>query len=793
VSFKIEQSTFSQDEVELQLPGTATFPAYWIAVDGFRPKDLGLNSGNLGSPPVSSIPTLAPPAFAPGLDGTAVAAITTMLGAGKFTPPVVPQDPTLPNVPQRFLFPFTTSFNGDGGFQAMKAASPAVTSTLVTLTANFTGAGSSLSGSSQLELTTGEDPRFEDYDPHNPAQASWLSFDLRFFKMTVPTGSSASRFNATVTGAGDAPAFIATAIDQLTRQLTGSDTFDGLEQDENASALEFNPQDDSGNNVYNYAVARVRLLGNSAATAKKVRVFFRLFQAQNTVSNFSDTTTYRYWTDGHAFGTKAPLAGVQADQNGNLEYVTIPCFATERITISDPTKSMADQTDEPNAHDLATNPGHEKDYYFGCWIDNNQTTGILPLSLPTIALPAAGTQTQSLDGPWPGGTPLGSMKDAMSSFPHQCLIAEIRYDDTPVPAGATTASSDKLAQRNIAWIDGPNPGMVASRRMAHPVQVRPTPKLAPTPDELMIQWGNTPADSEAQLYFPALDAGAMIKAAEQQYPVQQLGQVDAHTISCVARGITFLPLPRGSALSAGLLSITLPPGIVKGDVYNLSVRQLSGASARLRPPPPPPPPAPKIATTQSSVVPQSAIADPSNEAIWQRVVGAFAFSLNISTKEKLLLPEERLLATLRWMLANTPPQRRWYPVLSRYLGIVSGRVTGFGGDPGKIKPSPIGWVPGLPFAPGLPEGPGQTGLHPKTGDGLEVTGKIDGLIHDHFGDFIGFILETELAKHHRYESRERPLQEVAERAWRERIRVTVVSEPHAPLVPLAIILRHGGR
>ena len=623
VSFKTEQSTFSQDEVELQLPGVAAFPAYWVAVDGFRPKDLGLNAGNLGSPPTSSIPTIAAPAFDPTLPPAVATAIGSMLGAGRFTPPVVPQDPSLPNVPQRFLFPFTVSFNGDGGFVAMKAASPAITSSLVTLTANFADGEANLSGSSQIELTTGEDPRFEDYDPNNAAQPSWLSFDLRFFKMAVPPGGTASRFNATVSGAADAAAFIATAINQLTQKLTGGDNFDSLSQDEDASALEFKEQDDSGNYVFNYAVARVRLAAKNAATAKKVRVFFRLFQAQNTASTFSDTTTYRYWTDGRSFGTKIPLAGVQPDQNGSLEYVTIPCFATERITLSDPTKSMAEQTDEPNAHDLPTDPGHEADYYFGCWIDNNQTVGILPTSLPNVGLPAAGTQLASLDGPWPSGTQLGSMKQAMTAFPHQCLIAEIRYDDTPVPAGANTSDSDKLAQRNIAWIDGPNPGLVASRRMAHPIQLRPTPLAALTPDELMIQWGNTPVDSEAQLYFPSLDAGALIDGAETKYPVQQLRQVDAHTLACVARGLTFLPLPTGSALTAGLLSITLPPGIKKGDAYTISVRQFSTLSAALPTPPP---------VLQIAAATQSFVAGQSNKAIWQAEVGAFGFSLNISTE-----------------------------------------------------------------------------------------------------------------------------------------------------------------
>jgi hypothetical protein len=39
--------------------------------------------------------------------------------------------------------------------------------------------------------------------------------------------------------------------------------------------------------------------------------------------------------------------------------------------------------------------------------------------------------------------------------PHQCVIAEIRYDDVPTVRNATSATSDKLAQRNIAWLDGP--------------------------------------------------------------------------------------------------------------------------------------------------------------------------------------------------------------------------------------------------------------------------------------------------------------------------------------------------
>ena len=590
ISFLIDQATFSQDEVELQLPGVATFAAGWIAIDGLTPSDLGLNASNLGNPPASSIPAITF-TLDPTLDPAETAAIQGMLQQPAFAGPVIPEDPALPGVPQRLLFPFVIRFSNDAGFLAM--ATGGLTSTTITLSASLNVPAGNFTASAQVELTTGEDPRFVDVNPQDPlAYPSWLSFDLRFFTMTVPPGGTASRFGAQITGPSDAPAFVAQVIEKLTAGdgVVGGDSFDpGLTQDEEATKLEFQPADNAGNAVFNFAVARVRLLAKSAATARKVRVFFRLFQAQNTVSNFSEATTYRYWWDGTAFGRKIPLAGVQADQNGQLEYVTIPCFATERIHLADPTKSMADQADDPNAYDLPTDPGHEKDYFFGCWIDNNQTVGILPRTLPpSSSLPAPGQASAALDGPWDGSVPLGSMKEAMTAFPHQCLISEIRYDDTPVPAGATTSTSDKLAQRNIAWLDGPNPGAHASRRMAHPVQIRPTPAASPDPDELMILWGNTPPGSTAELFLPALDASAIVGDEGHRTGLNPLRVVAPQTVGCRAAGVTFIPLPAGTALTAGLLTVDLPPGIRKGDEYTIDVRQVTRASGVVTSPPPPP-------------------------------------------------------------------------------------------------------------------------------------------------------------------------------------------------------------
>src|ERR1035438_10156081 len=103
--------------------------------------------------------------------------------------------------------------------------------------------------------------------------------------------------------------------------------------------------------------------------------------------------------------------------------------------------------------------------------------------------------------------------------------------------------------------------------MSHPVQVRPTPAGTVNPDELMILWGNTPAASRAQLYLPALNATDILNLADARYPSHDLTVIDPHTLAFGTGGVTFVPLPQGAALAAGLLAVDLPPSIHKGDLY----------------------------------------------------------------------------------------------------------------------------------------------------------------------------------------------------------------------------------
>ena len=760
LSLIVVQSTFGQNEVELGLPGTSQFSLVGYAqLDGFKPGDIG----NFSTPNVQ-------PQFGfaldPTLSATVATAINSMNMAAAFTPQVLPLDASQPaDTPQGFLFPFKVTFDNDAGFLAMRTAN--LVSTVLTITANLSIQGMNLAASAQLELTTGEDPRVINVDPQNQTQfPTWLSFDLRFFKVVVPPGQTVSQYGAGIASVDDAPNFIATAL----ANFTDAD-FGALAQDETTTKIEYQQHDNAGHLVFNFAVARIHLKGKNPGTAKQARVFFRLFNAQTTASSFDANTSYKTYSDHVPYGHRIPLLGVE-----NGEYRTIPCFATKRQILADPTKSMTDQTDPPNVRDLNTVPGVDSKYFFGCWLDVNQhSQKVLPSSVP-----AANPDR----GPWPG-IALHSLQEAFISAPHQCLIAEINFDETPVPPGANAGNSDKLAQRNIAWIDGPNPGVSASRLMPHPVQIRPTAKGAKHPDELMILWGKTPRGSEAQLYLPSLSAAEVVRLANRRYCDHDLTIVDDHTIACATGAATFIPLPEDHTLAAGLLTIGLPNTVKKGDAYTVTVRQISDARAAVLPPPPPPPriqsqSRPRVATLGTT----AAVAQARELIEWRRATGAFQFNLVISTKDKLLLSEERLLAWLRWMELKMPKTRSWYPVLIRYIDQIAGRVQGFGGDPGKILPSPTGTV-GHPH-PGHPQSGGCGGEHDHD-KRIAFTGKVAALIFDRFGDFEGFALDVEDGER-KFFSREPDFKRLVEHAWSERLRITVTVEADELCRPLSFLV-----
>lgn len=763
----LQKSTYSKDEVALN--GNFA-PAFWLEVSGFSNAELNLNntsdlSNNPNPTPTFSVTIDA--SLNPTLTSAQISSISSQLASitwAKFGPaPIVPTDPSLESNGQTFFYPYTVTFPNTSIFDALNPNQSAV----LTINASLTVGQITRTDSANIELTAGEDPYFEDLNPAAPsAYPSWLSFDLRFFKVAVAnsSGATASRFNAKMTNnAADAPTFIASVIGNLTtgKGSAGGDSFDGLSEDEESTTIEYLPQDSSGNYVFNFAVARVRLKGDTAgAQAKKVRVFFRLFNAQTTASNFDASTTYRYHSDGVLFGVTVPLLGVQ-----NNEYVTVPCFATPRVNLHAPADMTTQPEDTPNAYTIDVDPGVEVDSFFGCWLDVNQPhQKLFPLTPPA-----------KLDGPFTGT--LYSLSEVIAKAPHQCLIAEIRYDDTPIPAGADSSNSDKLAQRNIGWIDGPNPGTSDSRRMPHPFDVRATPSTVSSPDELLVFWGNTPQGSTAYFYLPALNANEIVGLANGLYNVHQLTAADAHTIACPVGGATLIPIPNGTARNAGLLTVELSTAVRRGDLYRVNVLQLTQGRATIRPLPPPPP-QPQIAVPPQRKVAAQQRATAEKTYHWRQMLGAFQIAMAIKPKSELLVPEEHLLAWLLWIKEKIPSTNRWYPVFNRYVWQISGRISGFGGDPGTIKPSPTG---GLVF-PQPGEGKGE----PERG--ICFTGKVTGVAYDRFGDFEGFTLLTEWGELRRFRGREPRVEQLVRDAWAERTVITICVGPNAPDWPTTIIL-----
>jgi hypothetical protein len=259
LQFIVEKGTFSVDEVKGNLP--AKFQsAYWLAVDGFDASELGFNStGDLSNLPLNPNPSITATVDSvlnTALTAAQISSISASLPTfNQLGPaPILAQDPSLNNPLQRFMYPYTVQFNDQNAFTPLLADQ----SVVITLRATFTVGSVTLTASVNVELTAGENPYFENLNPQNPTQfPTWLSFDLRLFKVTA--GESKFGTSAPLNTAADAPGFIADILSRLNTPGTDlkGDSFDGLEQDEDKSAIEFLQKDNNGNLTFNFALARV--------------------------------------------------------------------------------------------------------------------------------------------------------------------------------------------------------------------------------------------------------------------------------------------------------------------------------------------------------------------------------------------------------------------------------------------------------------------------------------------------------------------------------------------------------
>jgi hypothetical protein len=730
-----DRSTFSKDEVEamlLQAQPAVIDAAFYVTVDGFTPAEMGLTSA---TPTLAQLQAAAPAfTIAPQFPGLTIrpSALRAEL-------------PSLPAQPQRFTFVYQAVFANTSGFTAPMLP--------VQITATTHG----VSGSALILLVLQPNPYMLD------GPISWLSADVRVFQ--VRPGEALPGLGTSMAGSNpaDASTFIKSVISGFNGLAPVNHPFDLISTDENSSQLELSEKV-GGTPVFNYAVCRVRYR-SLVVDATQVRGFFRLFPASTTATTYDPATTYR---TGGANGVKIPVLGISAG-----ELVTIPFFAETRISTNN--TSMNEQTDPANDQTIqADGTGAERDAYFGCWLDINQLDPQFPIN------PAG-------DGPYGAGRQ--SIQQLIRGR-HQCLVAEIAFDPQPIFPGVSPASSDKLSQRNLAIVESDNPGTLPSHRIPNTFDLKPTRPALPigwTPDEIMIDWGNTPSDSEATIYLPGADVGEILDLSAQMYGGTPLKRVDDHTLRCPVGGATWLPVPAGEGPGfAGLMTIDLPPTVRRGQSFKVVVRQVtSGPIAKLPDQQPPRVNAPTRRTTKAV---EGVAVEQQRQREQRKTLGAFQLSIPVRHKEAILPGEERAFSVLRWIQQAIPGSNRWHPVFTRYVGIIGDRVRALGGDPTHIRPSPDGSGVETEQHPGKHPGHRpEPGKHEEREERVGFTGKIDGLVYDRYGDFDGFVLDVDEGER-RFRCRETEIERVVMQAWSTRVRVTVFVERDSKHRPESIVL-----
>jgi hypothetical protein len=725
--FIMNRSEISKDEAQaLKDSSQHIEDAFYVVVQGLAPADLMISTPNPSQAQLDAWSLQI--STNPNPSGMTIAAFDmTLENSGNLSQV------------QRITFGYNITFSSTADFTSEDV--------LITLGASKLG----LSSTSSIDLTTRQHPYMV------AGATTWLSADTRVFKLQ-PGG--------TVVGApplgNDANAFIQGVLKQLRNVLPPNQAYQAFENlpAEGAGAeLEWS-KTLNGQPVYNFAICRVHYRAE-LNPAPDVRVFFRLFPAMTTSTDFQPDTTYK--TGGQP-GTKIPLLGIVGG-----EVVTIPFFAEPRRPATDP---LHLQQDPKNIDTLKIDTGgHETFSYYGCWLDINQPNDKrFPI------------QTSSPDGPFTGPAPLQSIADLIRGT-HQCLVAEINFDLDPITPGATTASSDKLAQRNLAIDHSDNPGAPDTHRVQHTFTIRPTtatPLPKQGPDELMIDWGTTPHGTTGTLYLPGVSASEVIRLADRLYSRNTLKAVDPHSVQMSVNGqVTYVPVPSGGIGDlAGLLTLDLPSSVRKGETFRVVLHQVIDAPAA-RPRPPVTVPAPAIASRQPQAAAQAVnergglrAAVVPRRGNSRHIVGAFQFSVLVQTRTEILPIVERTLVNLRRLIGTIPHENRWYPVMQRYLSQVARKVEGLGGGEGHRAPGKDGHD------------------HDRREERTQFEGKIAGICFDSFGDFEGFWLRTEDGLR-KFSSRERDMELIVNKAWRQRIALLVITEQHEPHEPVSIVFLRG--
>ena len=708
------------------------------------------------------------------------------------TSSMIPESPYQPNTPQRIWFPYSVTFEpaaiattaNNGLFPVTNPSQlPQPISYILGATVTSVSSPPPPASPVEIELFAGFNPFFSNIttisatgQQNNPA----LSQDLRVF--TISPGLVDPTTGKPYPQLGDSnpnlpllqtasttqldPNTPFTYISTLVNALNGDPTYtnpyvpgavdplDTLLPDQSSvftsdSSVTPSTFDSNGNPVlnYNFAIARVRLYGpGGSSTGNNVRVFFRLFSTVGFNTDYNPNTTYKSLPDSNNL-PGSPLPGSDGNIVDGVTYDSIPFFASGNFQTT-PVQTDYGSSNGPNNRPISVPAGADEVFaYFGCYLDVYDTNIMIGnQSIPSLLV--------------------GN---------HHCIVAQIAYDNAPIDTSQNTALSpkncDKLAQRNLQITSSDNPGPASAHRIPQTFDTPPTPSytnisspLLNYQTELMVEWGNVPTGSQGYIYWPQVDASAVLSLADSLYTTHQLSASDAHTIRCTANGgFTFIPIPPSNSdqFFAGLFTVDLPLGVKQGQQFTVTLRRIS----------------------YTSPLPNRDSRRILNRMRSRYIADSVLLRIPVGTAATLLQPEETTLAIMKWRLQNWSPSNRWYPVLLRYISYIAGRVDGLGGNSGAVAPSPPGPYAGVtPLPPIKPLPPPSTHL--------EYTGKIMGIIYDRFGDFNGFEMRTENGEEKRFQGREESVWRLVRFAWDTRSVISVYFDSMSFLVAYLSFAHH---
>ncbi len=799
----LERSTFSEDEVTAH---PIFEGAILVTVDGLKPSQFPAGGiDDLLAPPgrvAEWAPVFSNPATDVFIEARSVSS----------------DAPTLPDRIQRFTFTYRVRFASSMAFTSIAGDSQNYG---VTATLNPVGGLDPLTDSAVIQLLTVPNPFMLDLD--HPDAKTWLSSDLRVFRVregqtflghTLPMGADREA----------AYTYIRDVLSDVT-----ATQFENLPVKQDASTLSSLPTTSLGQRVYNFALARVRVDGGGAP-ASGVRVFFRIFTTQTTAAlTYVDPSGGDPQQGYKRTSGASPIALPGTNAAGD-EWLSFPFFSQTR----NPNRDLQD--DDANEKTVSPSVGSE---FFGALIDNNLPDPYLPLNpggsgnvgLPTHLMSEHQCLVAEINyngAPIPNGArpstsdKLAQRNLAVSVVANPGLDASrmalhtFEIEATPRSITADLGPDELL----LEWTSEPPEGTYTSLYIptwnAHEV-VELADRLYPRHDLRAEDEHTITLPARGTRYVPiprSMSRQVGVLMADLPLGIRKGQRFDLAVRQITTRGhVVKAPPSIATQISkeeAAKLLARFEAKTHKTEGRRTSFdlgdrRTLYTDLAKF-----------DLAGDGAVIVqapdPKEVAAARERSIVWRETVGGFQLGIPVSVKADMVLHHARLLSVFRWRAELLRRDSRWYTTFRYYVDLLAKKVHALGVDPHTIPATPDGKLPpdvvpgggapggGVPGG-GDPGGPGDGGVaggidpgdgyfEPGGDDWLDdttglpdpsrarpamVSGKVSGLLFDHFGDFEGFTLEVYSGHHVRFLSREPALLEIVERAWRERPVVTVVT------------------